>query len=63
MGIRFGKEDMYVRAKRKGRSSVLREPASIYGQWNRLQLFKLDSQGRFTEKPNTGGTDKDSKKK
>ena len=27
------------------------------------QVFKLDSQGRFTEKPNTGGTDKDSKKK
>ena len=25
-----------------------------------LQLFKLDSQGVFTEKPNTGGTDKDS---
>ena len=31
--------------KRKGRSSVLREPASIDGQWNRLQLFKLFSQG------------------
>ena len=28
-----------------------------------MQLFKLDSQGRFTEKPNTGCTDKDSKKK
>ena len=25
-----------------------------------MQLFKLDSQGGFTEKPNTGGTDKDS---
>ena len=33
------------------------------GQWNRLQLFKLDSQGAFTEKPNTGGTDKESKNK
>ena len=32
----------------------------MYGQWNRLQLFKLDSQGGFTEKPNTGGADKDS---
>ena len=32
-------------SKRKGRSSVLREPASIYGQWNKLQLFKLVSQG------------------
>ena len=32
-------------SKRKGRSSVLREPASIDGQWNRLQLFKLVSQG------------------
>ena len=28
-----------------------------------MQLFKLDSQGGFTEKPNTGGTDKDSTKK
>ena len=27
-----------------------------------MQLFKLDSQGGFTEKPNTGCTDKDSKK-
>ena len=42
-------------SKRKGRSSFLWEPASIYGQWNRLQLFKLDSQGGFTEKPKTGG--------
>ena len=50
-------------SKRKGRSSFLRELASIYGQWNRFQLFKLDSQGGFTEKPNTGGTDKDSTKK
>ena len=50
-------------SKRKGRSSVLREPTSIDGQWNRLQLFKLDSQGGFTEKPNTGCTDKDSKVK
>ena len=25
-----------------------------------MQLFKLDSHGGFTEKPNTGGTDKDS---
>ncbi|KAK2178074.1 hypothetical protein NP493_564g03047 [Ridgeia piscesae] len=32
-------------SKRKGRSSVLREPSSIDGQWNRLQLFKLVSQG------------------
>ena len=37
--------------------------ASIYGQWNRLQLFKLDSQGGLTEKPNTGGINKDSTKK
>ena len=28
-----------------------------------MQLFQLDSQGGFTEKPNTGGKDKDSKKK
>ena len=49
--------------RKKGRSSFLRELASICGQWNRLQLFKLDSQGGFTEKPNTGGTDKDSTKK
>ena len=28
-----------------------------------MQLFKLDSQGGFTEKPNTGCTDNDSKKK
>ena len=28
-----------------------------------MQLFKLDSQGGFTEKPNTGGTDKDSTNK
>ena len=49
--------------KRKWRSSVLREPASIDGQWNRLQLFKLVSQGGYTEKPNTRGIDKDSKKK
>ena len=27
-----------------------------------MQLFKLDSQGFFTEKPNTGDTDKDRKK-
>ena len=50
-------------SKRKGRSSFLQELASIYGQWNRLQLFKLDSQAGFTEKPNTGGTDKDRTKK
>ena len=43
-------------SKRKGRSSVLRKP----GQW--LQLFKLVSQGGYTEKPNTRGIDKDSKK-
>ena len=49
-------------SKRKGRSSVLRESASIDEQWNRLQLFKLVSQG-YTEKPNTRGIDKDSKKK
>ena len=49
-------------SKRKGRSSVLREPSSIDGQWNRLQLFKLVSQGGYTEKPNTRGIDKDSKK-
>ena len=35
----------------------------IYGQWNNLQLFKLDMQGGFTEKPNTGCRDKDSKNK
>ncbi|KAK2170752.1 hypothetical protein NP493_1143g00053 [Ridgeia piscesae] len=50
-------------SKQKGCSSVLREPASIDGQWNRLQLFKLVSQGEYTEKPNTRGIDKDSKKK
>ena len=61
-------EGRYVRerwppSKRKGRSSVLREPASIYGQRNRLQFFKLVSQGGYTEKPNTRGIAKDSKKK
>ena len=50
-------------SKRKGRSGVLREPASFYGQWNRLQRFKLVSQGGYTEKPNTRGIYKDSKKK
>ena len=55
--------ERWLPSKRKGRSSFLCEPASIYGQWNRLQLFKLDSQGGFTEKPNTGCTDKDSKNK
>ena len=49
-------------SNRKGRSSVLREPASIDGQWNRMQLFKLVSQGGYTEKPNTTSIDKDSKK-
>ena len=49
-------------SKWKGRSSVLREPSSINGQWNRLQLFKLVSQGGYTEKPTTRGIDKDSKK-
>ena len=34
----------------------------IYGQWKRLQLFKLDSQRGLTEKPNTGGINKDSTK-
>ena len=48
-------------SKRKGRSSVLREPASIDEQWNRLQLCNLVSQGGYTEKPNTRGIDKDSK--
>ena len=66
-GYFVGKEDMYIErwppSKRKGRSCVLREPASFYGQWNRLQLFKLVSEGGYTEKPNTNGTDKDSKKK
>ena len=65
-GYFVGKEDMFMRdglhPKRKGRSSVLREPSSIDGQWNRLQLFKLVSQGGYTEKPNTRGIDKDSKK-
>ena len=50
-------------SKRKGRSSVLRGSASIYGQWNRLQLFKLVLQGGYTEKPNTRGIAKDNKKK
>ena len=50
-------------SKRKGRSSVLREPASIDGQWNTLQLFKLVSQGGYTEKQNTRGIDQDSKRK
>ena len=50
-------------SKWKGRSSILREPASIYGQWNKLQLFKLVSQEVFRENPNTGGIDKDNKKK
>ena len=49
--------------KAESSSSVLREPASIDGQRNRLQLFKLVSQGGYTEKPNTRGIDKDSKKK
>ena len=47
-GYFVGKKDVYERwppSKGKGRSSVLREPASIYGLWNRLQLFKLVSQG------------------
>ena len=48
-------------SKRKGRSSVIREPASIYCQWNRLQLFTLVSQEGYTEKPNMIGIDKDSK--
>ena len=48
-------------SKRKGRSSVLRQPASIYGQRNRLQFLKLVSQGGYTEKPNTRGIAKDSK--
>ena len=46
-GYFVGKEDIYERwppSKWKGRSSDLREHASIYGQWNRLQLFKLVSQ-------------------
>ena len=50
-------------SKRKMCSSVLREPASIDGQWNRLQLLKLVSQGGYTEKPNNRGIDKDSKNK
>ena len=54
--------DRWPPFKRKGRSSVLREPASIDGQWNRLQLFKLVSQGGYTEKPNIRGIDKDTKK-
>ena len=65
-GYFVGKEDVYERwppSKRKGRSSVLREPASIDRQWNRLQLFKLVSLGGYTEKPNTRGIDKDSKQK
>ena len=55
--------DRWPPFKRKGRSSVLREPASIDGQWNRLQLFKLVSQGGYTEKPNIRGINKKSKKK
>ncbi len=55
--------EIWPPSRRKGRSSFLCEPGSICGQRNRLQLFKLDSQGGFTEKPNTGGTDKDSKQK
>ena len=42
---------------------VVREPASIYGQWNRLQLFKLVSQGGLSEKLNTRCIDKDSTNK
>ena len=67
VGILCGKRryvyERWPPSKRTGRSSFLRELASIYGQGNRFQLFKLDSQGGFTEKPNTGGTDKDSTKK
>ena len=49
-GYFVGKEDMYMRdglhlSGRKRSNSVLREPASIDGQWNRLQLFKLVSRG------------------
>ena len=47
-------------SKGKGCNSVLREPASIDGQCDRLQLFKLVSQGGgYTEKRNTRGIDKD----
>ena len=55
--------DRWPPSKRKGHCSVLPEPASIYGQWNRLQLFKLVSQGGHTEKPNTRSINKDSTKK
>ena len=55
--------DRWPPFKRKGRSSVLREPASIDGQWNKLQLFKLVSQGEYTEKPHIRGIYKDSKNK
>ena len=45
-------------SKRKGCSSDFLDPASICGQWNSLQLFKLVSQGGHPDKPNTRGIDK-----
>ena len=63
MGIPCWKrEHIYERSKWKGCSSVLREPASIYGQLNGLQLFKLVSQGGHIGKPNTKDNTKTSAK-
>ena len=62
-GYFVGKEDMFMRdglhLSGKG-AAVFSE--NLLRQWNRLQLFKLVSQGVYTEKPNTRGIDKDSKK-
>ena len=49
-GYFVGKEDMYVRdgLHLSGKGAVVFSEnllRSIYEQWNRLQLFKLDSQG------------------
>ena len=61
-GYFVGKEDMFMRdgLHLSGKGAAVFSENLLRS--NRLQLFKLVSQGGYTEKPNTRGIDKDSKK-
>ena len=61
-GYFVGKEHIYLRdgLHRSGRAQLY-SLRTCFDLWTvkKCHICKLDSQARFTEKPNTGGTDKD----
>ena len=65
-GYFVGKEDMFMRdglhLSGKGAAVFSENLLRSMNNGTSLQLFKLVSQGGYTEKPNTRGIDTDSKK-